>query len=233
MAARGSAAATASFAGAVEGLFKAGKRRVFSRGEKLIKPGSSTECQILLSGLASIRFGNPAIEVDLLGPGSLLNLGALLKTNENEHLAVALTECETLAFPSRLLEKTLSGPQDATLLRYVQERMVQSMRAASCHLNHATDRRLASWLAVATELTGDDEIRITHAALAALLGVRRPTVTLALQMLEGEQAIWSKRGRIFVRDRARLLSRSCRCAESRIDRRRLGLRRLGARAVGQ
>jgi CRP-like cAMP-binding protein len=221
----GRAAATAGFAGAVEGLFKAGKRRAFARGERLLRPGSSRECQLLLSGLASIRFGMPAIEVDLLGPGSLINVGALLRTNENEHIAVALTDCETLAFPSRLLAAGLSDERDM-VLRYVQERMVQSMRAASCHLNHATDRRLASWLAVATELIGADEIRITHEALAALLGVRRPTVTLALQMLEGEQAIWSKRGRIIVRDRAQLLSLSCRCAESRTETRRLRWRKL-------
>lgn len=232
MAARSSAAATAQFASAVEGLFKAGRRRSFARGEKLLRPGSSSECQLLLSGLASVRFGAPPIEVDLLGPGALINLGALLKTNENEHLAVALTECETLAFSSRALAQALSERQELNtlLMRYVQERVVQSMRAASCHLNHATDRRLASWLAVATQLLGADELRITHQVLAALLGVRRPTVTLALQALEGEQAIWSKRGRIIVRDRGGLLARSCGCAESRMDRRRLKLRQL---MVGQ
>jgi CRP-like cAMP-binding protein len=228
MAARGPAAATAEFQNAAEGLFRAGKRRSFARGDKLLRPGSSTECQLLLAGLASIRFGAPPIEVDLLGPGSLINIGVLLKTNENEHLAVALTECETLALPSRALAEALSQRQglDALIMRYVQERMVQSMRAASCHLNHATDQRLASWLAVATQLIGASELRITHQALATLLGVRRPTVTLALQTLEGEQAIWSKRGRIIVRDRDILLARSCGCAESRMDGRRLRARQM-------
>jgi CRP-like cAMP-binding protein len=228
MAARQTAARQVDFVGAVESLFRTGRRRSFSRGEKVLTAGSATECQLLLSGLVSIRFGAPAIEVDLLGSGALINLGAVLQTNENEHIAVALTDCETLALPSRALAEATSRRRDmaASLMRYVQERMVQSMRAASCHLNHATDRRLASWLAVATQLLGAEEMRITHQALAALLGVRRPTVTLALQTLEGEQLIWSKRGRVIVRDRPQLLLRSCRCAEPRIDRRRLRWRRL-------
>jgi hypothetical protein len=45
---------------------------------------------------------------------------------------------------------------------------------------------------------------LSHDVLAIMLGVRRPGVTVALHMLEGEHAIRSDRGDVIVLDRARL-----------------------------
>jgi DNA-binding FadR family transcriptional regulator len=45
---------------------------------------------------------------------------------------------------------------------------------------------------------------LTHDFLALMLGVRRPSVTDALHVLEGERLIHANRGLITIRDRARL-----------------------------
>ncbi|PLK25944.1 Crp/Fnr family transcriptional regulator [Novosphingobium sp. TH158] len=55
---------------------------------------------------------------------------------------------------------------------------------------------------------GDDILRTTHREIAGLLHLRRETVTLALQELEGAHAIRSLRGEIRLVDRARLLALS-------------------------
>jgi hypothetical protein len=45
---------------------------------------------------------------------------------------------------------------------------------------------------------------MTHEELGNMLGVRRASITSALHVLEGENAIRGYRGRISVRDRAAL-----------------------------
>jgi DNA-binding FadR family transcriptional regulator len=49
-----------------------------------------------------------------------------------------------------------------------------------------------------------DELNLTHDFLALMLGVRRPSVTDALHMLEGRRIIRAGRGLITIRDRQKL-----------------------------
>ncbi|WP_352969201.1 helix-turn-helix domain-containing protein [Mesorhizobium sp. M0954] len=51
-----------------------------------------------------------------------------------------------------------------------------------------------------------DRLPITHEFLSVMLGVRRPGVTVALQMLEGRGLIRSNRGEVIVRDRTGLIT---------------------------
>jgi CRP-like cAMP-binding protein len=94
---------------------------------------------------------------------------------------------------------------------YASRRLVQTMRIAACHVQHPLERRLASWIATATELVGNTEVSVTHSQLAVFLGVARQSVTLALQDLEGRQAIRSKRSKVQVRNQSLLATISCGC----------------------
>jgi CheY-like chemotaxis protein len=60
--------------------------------------------------------------------------------------------------------------------------------------------RLARWLVQAEHKVGAQRFDITHAALATILAVRRPSVTLGLQTIEGHGLIRSTRRVIVVRD---------------------------------
>ena len=60
--------------------------------------------------------------------------------------------------------------------------------------------RLARWLVHATHRVGSQRLIITHTALADILAVRRPSVTLGLQMLEGYGLIRSTRRVVMVRN---------------------------------
>jgi CRP-like cAMP-binding protein len=194
-----------------------GRQAKFSHGDTILPRGGCDHCHLITKGAVSIRFGSRAIEVDLIGPGELLNIGAILGTDANEHFAVALTDCETFTFPTETLKSLTSQSPllHPRLLHYVQTRLVQAMRAAECHLTHLAERRLACWIAIATDTLGESEIAVTHAELSTALGVRRPTVTLALQQLEGYRAIRSRRGRVIVRDHDLLLAHACSCFAAR------------------
>jgi len=61
--------------------------------------------------------------------------------------------------------------------------------------------RLSRWPLMCDDRVSGGRLTITHEFLAEMLGVRRPGVTVALQLLEGRGLIRATRGEIAVRDR--------------------------------
>lgn len=64
--------------------------------------------------------------------------------------------------------------------------------------------RVATWLLWLAERADGEALAVTHAMLAHVIGVRRAGVTDAIHLLEGERAIYAKRGSIALRDIERL-----------------------------
>lgn len=87
-----------------------------------------------------------------------------------------------------------------TLLAHVGVALRQIMDAA-CYSGRATIvERLAHWLLQAAQRLDGRRLVITHDTLAEILGVRRPSVTTGLQVLEGRHLIRSTRRAIVVLD---------------------------------
>jgi CRP-like cAMP-binding protein len=64
---------------------------------------------------------------------------------------------------------------------------------------------LARWLLMCDDRVTGEKLTITHEFLSVMLGVRRPGVTVALQILEGKGFIRANRGEILLRDREGLI----------------------------
>jgi len=92
----------------------------------------------------------------------------------------------------------------ADLLRYAQTYSVQTSFTALSNATHNVEIRLARWLLMSHDRSEGDEVLLTHEFLSLMLAISRPSVTLALHLLEGEHLIRSKRGRVIIRDRAGL-----------------------------
>lgn len=84
---------------------------------------------------------------------------------------------------------------------------------SACNRAHLVDQRLARWLLVADDAI-DGPIRLTQEYLAAMVGVLRPTVTIAAGRLQDEGVISYSRGRIKVLDRGKLEASACECHEA-------------------
>lgn len=91
------------------------------------------------------------------------------------------------------------------LLRYVQYLHAQTSYTASINARQSLEVRLARWLLMCSDRTIGDRLLITHEFLAVMLGVRRPGVTVGLQMIESHGYIRARRGEITIRDRDGLL----------------------------
>lgn len=90
------------------------------------------------------------------------------------------------------------------LLRFVQTLLVQTAQSTATNAGHRVDARLARWLLMCHDRVDGDEIGLTHEFMGMMISAERSGVTGTLHVLEGAGMIWSKRGRVVIRDRAKL-----------------------------
>ena len=90
------------------------------------------------------------------------------------------------------------------LLRFVQCLMMQTSYTALANARQQLEQRLARWLLMCEDRAGA-ELNITHEFLSIMLGVRRPGVTVGIQVLEGNGLIRATRGKIVIRNREALI----------------------------
>jgi CRP-like cAMP-binding protein len=87
------------------------------------------------------------------------------------------------------------------LLRFVRAFISQTSQTALASSCAKLEERLARLILMSQDRLGGTDLGVTHGALAELLAVRRPGVTLALHFLESRGLIKTTRSRIVVLDR--------------------------------
>jgi CRP-like cAMP-binding protein len=80
-----------------------------------------------------------------------------------------------------------------------------------CNTIHTIEKRCARWLLSLADRKESDTYELTHEYLSFMLGVRRPSVTLAERRLRELGAIEYRYGVIRILDRALLESLACEC----------------------
>lgn len=91
------------------------------------------------------------------------------------------------------------------LLRYIQALMIQTAQSAAANAHLRVEARLARWLLMCHDRVDGNEIALTHDFMAVMVAAERSGVTVTLHILEGEGMIRSLRGRVIIRDRAKLI----------------------------
>ena len=100
---------------------------------------------------------------------------------------------------------------DDAMRRYTQAQMAQTAQTALCNRLHELEERAARWLLQTLDRVDGDDVALTHEFLSIMLGVQRPTVTLAVGALQTAGLVRQARGHIEVLDRAGLEAASCEC----------------------
>jgi CRP-like cAMP-binding protein len=95
------------------------------------------------------------------------------------------------------------------LHRYTLALMGQLIRTAGCNRAHPVEERCARWLLMTADRVGSNEFPLTQEFLAAMLGVRRPSVTVAAGLLQQAGLIQYRRGFLTITDRERLEQSAC------------------------
>ena len=113
--------------------------------------------------------------------------------------------------------RQLSGscPELNRLLnRYSQFVFETVSQSAACNRLHVIEQRCARWLLMSQDRVGRDSFDLTQEFLAAMLGVRRPGVTVAMGDLQKAGLISHSRGSVTVVNRAGLEKASCECYQT-------------------
>lgn len=97
------------------------------------------------------------------------------------------------------------------LLRYILALLNQVAHSASCNRLHEVQERCARWLLLTHDRVSGDTFPLTQQFLAQMLGVHRPTVSVAAGILQRAGLIEYVRGVITVVDRDGLEAAACHC----------------------
>jgi CRP-like cAMP-binding protein len=89
----------------------------------------------------------------------------------------------------------------AALLAFIQVFAAQASHTALANGRATLDARLARWLLMAHDRIEGEQLPLTHELLSIMLGVQRPGVTLALQKMESDGLVETRRSVIVIRDR--------------------------------
>jgi CRP-like cAMP-binding protein len=146
------------------------------------------------------------VEVGLVGRDGILPTAAILQCDEVSSDVFIQVAGHGLRIEADALKGILAEhPLILKLmLRFVQTLMTQTACTALSNVAHHIDERLARWLLMCHDRVDGDQLALTHEYISVLLGVRRPSVTTALHVLEGNRLIYSTRGNVIIRDREAL-----------------------------
>ena len=158
------------------------------------------------TGIASVVAVQPdetRVEVGLIGREGMSGMAVVLGGNQSPHATYIQVAGAGQRITAKELRKAMSASQTlhSVLLKFVQVFMVQTAHTAIANARGHIDQRLARWILMAHDRTGDNTLPLTHEFLSLMLGVRRAGVTEALQSLRGRKLIENGRNKIVVRNR--------------------------------
>jgi CRP-like cAMP-binding protein len=97
------------------------------------------------------------------------------------------------------------------LKRYLYISISQLAQSAACCRIHVVEERLARWLLMTQDRAHTSSFKLTHMAMAYMLGVRRVGITKAASSLQRQNIISYQRGNIKILDRISLENAACSC----------------------
>lgn len=158
-------------------------------------------CSVVASPGESAR-----IEIGLFGRDGIVGTPLLLGTERMPHQIFMQVGGHGYLIAADALLQALdhSASLRDVLLRFVQTFLVQTAQTAHANASAPVEERLARWLLMYHDRQDGDDLPVTHEFLSLMLGVRRPSVTVALHMLEGAHLIKARRGHITILNRAGL-----------------------------
>ena len=118
--------------------------------------------------------------------------------------------------PAQAYRNALNG--SATLRRaiasHVELTIAEGRQTIACIAHHPPQARLAWWLLECQDRTGQDELRLTHEFLGAMLAVQRSQISQVAGGLKALGIIAYNRGLIRILDREGLRAKSCECYDT-------------------
>ena len=154
-----------------------------------------------------------AVEIATVGPEGIVGIPILLGADRIAHRAFIQVPGQGVRMEAAVFRRlTQRHPHFAQLLmRYALGLLNQIGQNAACNRAHSIEERCARWLLMTHDRVQARSFQLTQEFLAQMLGVRRPSVSIAAGMLAKAGFITYVRGEITVLDRHGMEAAACEC----------------------
>ena len=164
-----------------------------------------------------------AVEIATIGNEGMADLFVFLGLEESDsRLLIQVPGTAMRMESTRFREHVEQIPALRVLLGYYAVALFALVaQSAACNRMHPMVERCARWLLMTHDRVDAQEFPMTHNFLSEMLGVRRPSVSVAAEALQAGGLITYHRGKVTVLDRAGLEAASCECyqlIQERFDR---------------
>jgi CRP-like cAMP-binding protein len=168
------------------------------------------DCMISLMATGADR---EELEVGVIGYEGMIGISVALGKDVASARAVVRASGTVLRMSAQRFRSALRQcpPIQIEIFRYAAAKLAWARQALVCYRFHTTEERLARALLISADRLRSEELFLTQALLARVLGVRRATVNEAAGPLQQRNLISYSRGRIRILDREGLEAASCRC----------------------
>ncbi len=148
------------------------------------------------------------VEAATVGDEGMLGIEAFLGRDAiapgKTLMLVPGTNAEMLSVEDFQREVAASGALHDLMGRYTQVIIAQLMQSTACSVKHQVQQRCAHYLLMTHDRMHEQDFQLSHELLATMLGVRRPTVSVAAAALQEAGLIRYLHGRVTVRNRKKL-----------------------------
>ena len=166
-----------------------------------------------VASLVALAAGDIAVEVGSVGCEGMVGLPVLFGSESSVSRAIVQIAGQADRMDAAVL--TREAMRHASLRRalylYAQGFVTQISQSTACNRLHSAEQRLARWLLICRDRTGNDDLPMTHETMALMLGVRRATITESAGLLQRRGMIRYRRGLVSVLDRVGLEATACEC----------------------
>ena len=155
------------------------------------------------------------VEVGEVGREGFAGIQAAVGMNRNQTREVVQIAGDGFRVRIGALKGVLQSPPglQRILTRYAVVQGMQFAQTAACNRLHNIEQRLARWLLITQDRVESPTLAITHDFLATMLGTDRPTVSLAVSILQNKQIIEYARGAVQILNLRKLKECACECYE--------------------
>lgn len=166
----------------------------------------------VVSAIALMENGD-SVEVATIGNEGMVGLDALVGQAESPNRMMVQVDGQALRMEIAQFrtETADSSPLRLLLARYHTAFSYQVSYGVACNALHQVLQRCCRWILMTHDRVPGDDFFLTHEFLAQMLGVRRSSVTVAVNSLQKKGLIQSHRGRITVLNRTGLEDKACEC----------------------
>jgi CRP-like cAMP-binding protein len=156
------------------------------------------------------------VESGTVGNEGLIGLPVVLGFRFSTHEIMCQVPGESLRLPvSPFMEVVERSPQLYSLLqRYVAVSLRTTAQIVACNALHPVLERLCRWLLMIHDRVATEAFPITQEFLAAMLGVRRQTISIIAGTLQKAGLVTYRRGVVRILNRKGLEECACECYEA-------------------